>query len=159
MAGQDPERLSALVLEALAESGQRGVLATGWGGLSACRIPDNVYLFDSAPHAWLFPRMAAVVHHGGAGTTAEGLRAGIPAVIVPFIVDQPFWAARVRTLGVGTKPIPHQHLTASRLAAAIHRAVTGPNLRQRAQQLGAAIRVEDGLGCAVQVIRQQLGQP
>jgi sterol 3beta-glucosyltransferase len=159
MAGQDPERLSALVLEALAESGQRGVLATGWGGLSACRIPDNVYLFDSAPHAWLFPRMAAVVHHGGAGTTAEGLRAGIPAVIVPFIVDQPFWAARVRTLGVGTKPIPHQHLRASRLAAAIHRAVTGPNLRQRAQQLGAAIRVEDGLGCAVQVIRQQLGQP
>jgi sterol 3beta-glucosyltransferase len=159
MAGQDPERLSALVLEALAESGQRGVLATGWGGLSARRIPDNVYLLDSAPHAWLFPRMAAVVHHGGAGTTGEGLRAGVPQVIVPFIVDQPFWAARVRTLGVGTRSIPHQQLTTSRLATAIHQAATEPGLRQCAQQLGIAIRGEDGLAGAVRVIRQQLGSP
>jgi sterol 3beta-glucosyltransferase len=78
---------------------------------------------------------------------------------VPFIVDQPFWAARVRTLGVGARSIPHQQLTTSRLAAAIHQAATEPGLRQCAQQLGIAIRGEDGLASAVRVIRQQLGSP
>ena len=96
MAGRNPEQLAMLILEALAKSGQRGLLLTGWGGLRPELVPDNVFVLDSAPHSWLFPRMAAVVHHGGAGTTAEGLRAGVPTVIVPFAFDQPFWGRGLR---------------------------------------------------------------
>lgn len=159
MAGQDPQEMGALILDALHACGRRGVLATGWGGLRAGPLPPDVFVLDAAPHGWLFPRMAVVVHHGGAGTTAAALRAGLPSVIVPFIVDQPFWGARVKALGAGTNPIPVKRLTAERLAAAIQRAATNTQMRQRAQQLGAALRAEDGLGCAVSLIRQYLGPP
>jgi UDP:flavonoid glycosyltransferase YjiC (YdhE family) len=159
MAGQDPEQMAALVVAALARSGQRGVLATGWGGLRAERLPPTVFALDAAPHAWLFPRMAAAVHHGGAGTTAAALRAGAPSVIVPFIVDQPFWGARVKALGVGPEPIPVKRLTAGRLAAAVQRVATDAGMRQRAQQLGAALHAEDGLACTALLIRQHLGPP
>jgi UDP:flavonoid glycosyltransferase YjiC (YdhE family) len=146
-----------MILEALAKSGQRGLLLTGWGGMQAVPAPDDVFLLDAAPHSWLFPRMAAVVHHGGAGTTAEGLRAGLPTVIVPFILDQPFWGKRVRALGVGPEPIPRKNLTAESLARAIHSAVTQPEIRQRAARLGEAIRAEDGVGRAVNIVKQILG--
>jgi sterol 3beta-glucosyltransferase len=159
MSGQDPARLGSLVIDALAQNGQRGVLATGWGGLRAGQLPPNVFVIEAAPHAWLFPRMAAVVHHGGAGTTAAALRAGVPAIVVPFIVDQPFWGARVRALGVGPAPIPMKQLTSRRLAGAIHSAVTDTGLRQSAQRLGAALQSEDGLGRAVALICQTLGPP
>jgi len=157
MAGRRPEQLARLVLEALAKSGQRGLLLTGWGGLRTMSVPDSVFVIDSAPHGWLFPRMAAVVHHGGAGTTAEGLRAGVPSVILPFMMDQPFWGGRVKTLGVGLEPIPRKKLTADRLARAIHTAVTQPEIRQRAARLGEAIRAEDGIGDATRILRQYLG--
>ena len=157
MSGSHPEKLAALVLEALAKSGQRGVLLTGWGGMQALDVPESVYVLDSAPHAWLFPRMAAVVHHGGAGTTAEGLRAGVPSIILPFAVDQAFWGKRVQALGVGPEPIPQKKLTAERLAQAIRAAVNQTAMRQRAADLGAAIRAEDGVGEAVSVIQKTLG--
>jgi sterol 3beta-glucosyltransferase len=157
MAGRDPERLTALVLEALSKIGQRGVLATGWGGLNATNAPKTIFVLDSAPHGWLFPRMSAVVHHGGAGTTAEGLRAGVPTVIVPFIVDQRFWGERVHDLGVGVKPIQAKGLTAARLAESIHRAVREAQIRQRAESLGRLIRSEDGIGNAVKIVSQYLG--
>lgn|GEM_PF-176245 len=105
MAGRNPQPVAETILAALARTGRRGLLLTGWGGLAAT---DNVFVLESAPHSWLFPRMAAVVHHGGAGTTAEGLRAGVPAVVVPFAFDQPFWGARLQALGVGPAPIPLQ---------------------------------------------------
>lgn len=159
MAGRDPEQLARLVSEALAESGQRGLLLTGWGGLRAGSVPENVFTVDSAPHSWLFPRMAALVHHGGAGTTAEGLRAGVPTVIVPFVFDQTFWAARVKAAGLGPDPIPLKKLTAGRLAHAIKIAVTDPGIRQRAKSCGEAIRAEDGTGNAVKIIKQYLGEP
>ncbi|HEX6305016.1 MAG TPA: glycosyltransferase, partial [Anaerolineales bacterium] len=157
MGGRNPERFAALVLEALAKSGQRGLLLTGWGGMRTLSTPDNVFVVDSAPHSWLFPRMAAVVHHGGAGTTAEGLRAGVPTVIVPFIVDQPFWGKRVKALGVGPEPMPRKNLTAVRLANAIRAAVTDAGIRQRAAALGETIRGEDGVGSAVKIIKEHLG--
>ena len=159
MAGRNPERLARLVLDALAQCGQRGVLLTGWGGLAAETVPANVFVLEAAPHSWLFPRMAAVVHHGGAGTTAEGLRAGAPTVITPFVLDQPFWGARVRALGVGPAPIPQRQLTAERLAAAISAAVDDPAIRQRAAACGAAIRAEDGVGRAVNVVAHYFGAP
>jgi UDP:flavonoid glycosyltransferase YjiC (YdhE family) len=157
MAGRNPEHFARMILEALAKSGQRGLLLTGWGGMQAVPAPDDVFLLDAAPHSWLFPRMAAVVHHGGAGTTAEGLRAGLPTVIVPFILDQPFWGKRVRALGVGPEPIPRKNLTAESLAHAIDAAVTQPEIRQRAARLGEAIRAEDGVGRAVNIVKQILG--
>jgi UDP:flavonoid glycosyltransferase YjiC (YdhE family) len=159
MAGSNPEELARLVSQALASSGQRGLLLTGWGGLSADLVPDNVFVVDSVPHSWLFPRMAAVVHHGGAGTTAEGLRAGVPTVVIPFVFDQPFWGARIKALGFGPDPVPLKKLTADRLANAITIAVTDPAIRQRARSCGEAIRAEDGTGNAVKIIKQYLGEP
>lgn len=159
MAGRNPEQLAELILDALAKSGQRGVLLTGWGGLRAGQAPDTVFVLDSAPHSWLFPRMAAVVHHGGAGTTAEGLRAGVPTVIVPFVFDQLFWGARIKALGLGPDPIPRKKLTAERLADAISRAVSDDPMRQRARLCGEAIRAEDGVGGAVDIVKQKLGAP
>jgi sterol 3beta-glucosyltransferase len=157
MGGRDPELFAGIVLDALAKSGQRGVLATGWGGMNVMRVPENVFVLDSAPHSWLFPRMSAVVHHGGAGTTAEGLRAGVPTVFVPFIVDQLFWGKRVRELGAGPEPIRAKRLTVYKLAEAIQRAATDPKMKQRAEAIGKAIRAEDGLGNAVKIVKQYLG--
>ena len=157
MAGRKPEQLAQLILEALAKSGQRGLLLTGWGGLRPEQATDNVFVVDAAPHSWLFPRMAAVVHHGGAGTTAEGLRAGVPTLIVPFVLDQPFWGARIKALGLGPAPIPQKKLTADRLAQAITMATTDPDIKQRADDYGVAIRAEDGIGNAVKAVQRHLG--
>jgi UDP:flavonoid glycosyltransferase YjiC (YdhE family) len=156
MAGRDPERRAEIALEALKRSGQRGVLLTGWGGLQPRDLPDDVYAVDSVPHDWLFPQMAAVVHHGGAGTTAAGLRAGTPTVIVPFFGDQPFWGRRVAELGVGPAPIPQKQLSVERLAAAIRTAAGDPAMRARAQELGRRIRQEDGVARAVEVFHAEM---
>jgi sterol 3beta-glucosyltransferase len=157
MAGRDPERIAGIVLDALEKTGRRGVLATGWGGMNLQHIPKDVFVLDSAPHGWLFPRMAAVVHHGGAGTTAEGLRAGTPSVIVPFIVDQLFWGKRVQELGAGPEPIHAKRLTAANLAEAIQKSSRDAGIRQQAEAIGRSIRSEHGMGNALEIIRKYLG--
>lgn len=159
MSGSDPDRLAGIILEALELSGQRAVLLTGWGGLALPDGSESAFVLESAPHSWLFPHCTAVVHHGGAGTTAEGLRAGVPTVIVPFVLDQPFWGARVRAMGLGPAPIPQKRLTAGRLAAAIRQAVEDDEMRQRARACGQAIRAEDGVGSAVDLVRRYFGAP
>ncbi|HEU4325147.1 MAG TPA: glycosyltransferase [Roseiflexaceae bacterium] len=148
---RDPRRTADLALRALELSGRRGVLMRGWGGLDAADLPPNVRMIDGAPHDWLFPRTAAVVHHGGAGTTAAGLRAGVPSVIVPFFVDQPFWAERVAALGVGPTPIPRARLTAESLARAIEQAAA-PTMRRRAAAVGNIIAAENGVARAAEFI-------
>jgi sterol 3beta-glucosyltransferase len=150
---------SRLVVAALQQSGQRGLLASGWGGLHAETLPENIFQIDAAPHEWLFPRVAAVVHHGGSGTTAAGLRAGKPTVICPFMADQPFWGKVVHTLGVGPRPIAQKQLTVAGLADAITQAVTDRDIQQRAAQLGEQIRSEDGVGRAVALIEQTSSHP
>jgi UDP:flavonoid glycosyltransferase YjiC (YdhE family) len=115
-------------------------------------LPESVFMVDAVPFSWLFPRVAAVIHHGGAGTTAAGLRAGVPSVVIPFFGDQPFWGRRVADLGVGPEPIPRRVLTADRLVQAIQRAVTDRAMRQRAADLGVRIRAEDGIARAVAVV-------
>jgi sterol 3beta-glucosyltransferase len=152
MGSRNPEATTRLALDALARAGQRGVLASGWGGLSQADLPESVYMLKSAPHSWLFPHMAAVVHHGGAGTTAAGLRAGVPSAIVPFFGDQPFWGARVAALGVGPSPLPRKRLTAEGLAAAITQAACDDAMRARAAALGEKIRAEDGAARAAALI-------
>ncbi len=145
-----------LVITALQQAGHRGVLATGWSGLSAeIALPPEVYRLDSAPHSWLFPRMAAVVHHGGAGTTAAGLRAGVPSVLIPHGNDQFAWGRRVQELGVGTRPIPRKRLTVAALADALN-AVREPVLRAAAADLGRRIRTEDGAETAARLITNAL---
>ena len=129
-------------------------MLSGWGGLRTGNLPDTIFMLDSIPFSWLFPRVAAVVHHGGAGTIAAGLRAGVPSIIVPFFADQPYWGQRVADLGVGPVPIPRKKLTADRLAQAIQTAVTDQAMRQRAADLGAKIRAEDGVARAVEVVAQ-----
>ncbi len=154
MSSSNPAETADLVLRALAQTGQRAVVLAGWGGLQVTDLPASVYMLDAAPFAWLFPRMAAVVHHGGAGTIAAGLRAGVPSVVVPFFGDQPFWGRRVADLGAGPAPIPRKKLTVDRLAAALRQAVSDPAMRQRAVELGRAIRAEDGVARAVAVVGQ-----
>ncbi len=154
MFSRDPQANTALMIAALQRTGQRGILYGGWGGLAQSDLPDNVLMIDAVPHSWLFPHMAAVVHHGGAGTTAAGLRAGVPSIIVPFFGDQPFWGRRVQALGVGPQAIPRRQLSAAKLAAAIDQALSDSRMQQRAAALGARIRAEDGIGRAVEVIQQ-----
>lgn len=156
MSGAQPKKRTRIVLEALAKTEQRGVLASGWGGLKAADLPQNVIMIDAAPHDWLFPHMAAVVHHGGAGTTAAGLRAGKPSVICPFLGDQPFWGWAVHKAGVGPKPIPQRELTADRLAEAVTRAVRDNDIQRRAANLGEKIRGEGGIARAVAIIHDTL---
>ena len=152
MGSRNPAETADLVLAALKRTGQRGILVSGWGGLSQAHLPATVHMVESVPHSWLFPRVAAVVHHGGAGTTAAGLRAGVPSVVVPFFGDQLFWGQRVEKLGVGRTPIPRKKLTVELLAQAIDRSVTDPVMRQQAANLGAKIQAENGIANAVKVI-------
>ena len=152
MGGRGAAQRARVVIEALRVSGQRGLLASGWGGLKAARLPCTVFVVDAVPHDWLFPRMAAVVHHGGAGTTAAGLRAGRPTVTCPFLADQPFWGRVVYKRGVGPKPIPQKRLTVQSLSRAIRVAVHDVSMQKRAAELGEAIRAEDGVARAVDII-------
>lgn len=158
MAGTQPERLADAAMGALQKTGQRGILATGWGGLKPGDLPATMFKLESAPHDWLLPQMAAVVHHGGAGTTAAGLRAGKPSLICPFLGDQPFWGHRVHHLGAGPKPIRQKKVTADNLAAAVAQMINTPAMQQRAAALGRQLCAEDGLANAVDFVARVVGQ-
>lgn len=154
MTGTDPAGKAKRIIEAVQQTGQRAILATGWGGLQAADLPESIHLIQSAPHAWLFPRMSAVVHHGGAGTTAAGLRAGVPSIVVQFMGDQHYWAQRVVDLGVGPAPIPQKRLTTEAFAEALQRATTDRAMQQRAAHIGEHIRAEDGIANAVREVEK-----
>ncbi len=157
MVTRDPRGRAEAVLEALRRVGMRAILARGWGGLAPTDLPPHTLLVEEVPHLRLFPRVAAVVHHGGAGTTAAALWAGVPQVVVPHFADQPFWAERMARLGVAPPPIPARRLTAQRLTDAL-RAVQRPALRQRAADLGHRLREEDGVARAVAYLTRFLEQ-
>lgn len=154
LSNQNPEQTADLIIQALARVDQRAILLADQGGLQKMKVPDSIFIIDSVPHSWLFPHVSAVVHHGGASTTAAGLKAGIPSVIVPFYGDQPFWGQRIANLGVGSKPIPRRKLTVERLADAIQEVLTNKDMRRRAAQLGRKIQAEDGIASAVRIISQ-----
>ncbi|MEU6991121.1 glycosyltransferase [Streptomyces sp. NPDC046465] len=152
MAGGDGERLSELAVRALRAAGLRGVLQAGRAGLAASC--DDVLTIGEVPHALLFPRVAAVVHHAGAGTSAAALRAGVPAVPVPVTADQPFWARRLAALGAATDPIPFKDLTAPRLADALGRAVREETYGRAAAGLARTMAAEDGAGQALKAVER-----
>ena len=158
MVNRKPEETTDLVLQALTRTGQRGVLSSGWGGLKKDELPETVFMIGSIPFSWLFPQMAAVVHHGGAGTTSMGLWGGIPSIVTPFMGDQPFWGQRIYKLGVGPRPIPRQRLTVDRLTESIRCAVTDTAMRKSAASLGERIRAENGVAQAVAIIEQNRGR-
>ncbi|XP_037495124.1 sterol 3-beta-glucosyltransferase UGT80A2 isoform X1 [Jatropha curcas] len=146
---EEPEKMTQIIVKALEETGQRGIVNKGWGGLGNLAEPKEfVYLLDNCPHDWLFSRCKAVVHHGGAGTTAAGLRAACPTTIVPFFGDQPFWGERVHARGVGPAPIPVDEFSLEKLVDAI-RFMLDPEVKQRAIELAKAMENEDGVKGAV----------
>jgi sterol 3beta-glucosyltransferase len=154
MSDGDAEQATDVVCRALAATGQRAVLLTGWGALGPTRSSDRVFVAEAVAHDWLFPQTAGVIHHGGAGTTGAALRAGVPSLVVPFAGDQFLWGRRVAALGVGPRPIPRRKLSVERLAAALRSLAEDTAQRRRAAELGAAIRAEDGIGCAVRLVTE-----
>jgi sterol 3beta-glucosyltransferase len=145
----DMKKLAGIAVEALRRNGQRGILSMGKPADLAGLESEDILPVESVSHRWLFPRLAAAVHHGGAGTTGAGLRAGIPNLLIPFTADQPFWASRVRQLGAGPPPIPLGKLTAERLTASIEAAVGDASMRARCAEIGKKIDAEDGVEAAV----------
>jgi sterol 3beta-glucosyltransferase len=149
MMGQKPEELTEIVKIAIHKLGIRGVMITGSGMLANTQSSDQLYSINSIPHDWLFPRVHAVVHHGGAGTTGAALQAGVPSVIVPFAVDQPFWAGRVEALGVGGTSIARRKLTVEKLVSSLQQVLGDTKIQQAAKRLGEKIRTENGVANAV----------
>lgn len=155
MAPPRGDRLAEIVEAAVHRAGVRAVVQAGWAGLAPSG--DDIMLVGDVPHDWLFPRTAVVVHHAGAGTTGAGLRAGVPAVAVPVMVDQPFWADRLHRLGVAPSPLPAQDLTADALADALRSCVNEPSYRHRAAELANRIRAEDGAAPVLALIARLAG--
>ncbi|MGW4118027.1 glycosyltransferase [Nocardia sp. NPDC004711] len=147
-------RMSAIIGAALRRAGVRAIVQTGWLQLDIAG--DDVLTIGEVPHDWLFPRMSALVHHCGAGTTAAGLRAGVPAIGAPVYADQPFWAQRLIDVGVSPATIPYSKLSKDRLTAALKQAITDTGLRDNATRLAARIAAEDGVGLAVKAIEAHL---
>ncbi|XP_006340521.1 sterol 3-beta-glucosyltransferase UGT80A2-like [Solanum tuberosum] len=146
---QEPEKMTEIIVQALEITGQRGIINKGWGGLGNLKEPkDFVYLLDNCPHDWLFLQCAAVVHHGGAGTTAAGLKAACPTTVVPFFGDQQFWGERVHARRVGPAPIPVDEFSLEKLVAAI-RFMLDPKVKECAVELAKAMEHEDGVTGAV----------
>ena len=155
MISSNATEFTKTVLAAVKKSGRRAVLASGWGGMSGEDGPqsEQIFFLRHAPHDWLFPRMSVAVHHGGAGTTAAAVRAGIPSVIVPFYGDQPFWARCLHRQGVSPPAVERKAITADTLASALA-ATQHPAMIERATELGIAVCAEDGIGEAVRCLRE-----
>ncbi|MFG2894109.1 glycosyltransferase [Streptomyces sp. NPDC048248] len=152
MAAGEGERLSEIAVRALRRAGLRGILQSGSAGLAA--DGNDILTVEDVPHALLFPRLAAVVHHAGAGTSAAALRAGVPAVTVPVTADQPFWAARLASIGAAPAPIPFRSLTSERLADALSRVTGEPTFTRAAAAAARHMATEDGAGQAVKAVQR-----
>lgn len=152
MAGVDPERTGRMIVEAVRLAGVRAVVATGWGGIGSSHDNENILFVKDVPHAWLFNRVSAVVHHGGSGTSGAALAAGRPQVVCPFFVDQPYFAARIHALGAAPPPLPQRDLNATKLARAIETAVNDPAMAAAAQKVRDLVLAEEGVDHALKVI-------
>ncbi|XP_044499883.1 sterol 3-beta-glucosyltransferase UGT80A2-like isoform X2 [Mangifera indica] len=146
---QEPEKMTEIIVTALERTRQRGIINKGWGGLGNLTEPKEfVYLLDNCPHDWLFLQCSAVIHHGGAGTTAAGLKAACPTTIVPFFGDQPFWGERVHAKGLGPPPIPVEEFSLDKLVDAIN-FMLNDKVKECAVELAKAMETEDGVSGAV----------
>ncbi|MGA9531393.1 MAG: glycosyltransferase, partial [Anaerolineales bacterium] len=152
MVSGEGNRLELALAQVVRKLGCRAVLQRGWEGIPDSSLGNHVLTIGSVPHDWLFPRVAAVVHHGGAGTTGAGLRAGVPSVLIPHFADQFLWADKVHSIGAGPAPIPLQGLDGDRLVASIKQVLSSGSIRSRAAAVGAAVRAESGVSSAVEIL-------
>ncbi|OCT51454.1 sterol 3beta-glucosyltransferase [Cladophialophora carrionii] len=153
----DPNAMTKMIFEAIKKTGQRAIVSKGWGGLGASElgIPEGVFMIGNCPHDWLFQRVSCVVHHGGAGTTAAGILAGRPTVVVPFFGDQPFWGSMTARAGAGPVPVAYKNLNADKLAQSILEALK-PESLDRAKELSAKIKAEKGTEAGAESFHKQL---
>lgn len=153
MVNHEADRIDQIIRAALAQTGQRGILLTGWGGRKPTEPHPDLFYLQAAPHDWLFSHCKMVIHHGGAGTTAAGLRAGIPNIVIPHGIDQWFWGRRIAVIGAGPAPLDLGKLSVETLASAITQ-VNDPGLNAHVKEVGLLIRAEDGVGEAVRQIEK-----
>ncbi len=154
--GGNFDKILDIVLESVKKTKQRALLSAGWRNIDGRSLPEYVQLIGSVPHEWLFRQVKAVSHHGGAGTTAAGIRAGVPSVIVPFGGDQPYWGDCVYKLGIGTKPISCKKLTVENYSRALNTAVSDESMQNRAAEYGKKLRDETGTANAINIIEKYL---
>ncbi|KAH6874044.1 hypothetical protein B0T10DRAFT_588226 [Thelonectria olida] len=153
----NPQALTELVFNAVKIANVRAIISQGWGHMgSGDDVPDGVHLIDNCPHDWLFQHVSAVVHHGGAGTTAAGIAAGQPTVIVPFFGDQPFWGQMMARAGAGPAPVPFKEMTAETLATSILFTLK-PEVKEASQRMAHTIAQENGATEAATDFLDRLG--
>ncbi len=141
---------------ALKNTGNRGLLLSGWSDFGKGGLPESVLNIDGAPHDWLFPHMKALIHHGGAGTTAAAIRSGRPMLVIPFLGDQFFWGRRIEKLGIGPPPVTRSQLTVRSLEKAIRTMENDDGMRKKAAAVGKALQKENGVKNAVRIINRYL---
>lgn len=152
----DPDKFTTMIFEAVKMVGVRALVSKGWGGLGDDNVPDGIYMLENTPHDWLFPRVRAVVHHGGAGTTAIGLKCGKPTMVVPFFGDQQFWGSMIDRAGAGPAPVPYKDLTAEKLADGIKKLLS-EEAQKNARKIADDIEKEgDGAQNAIKSFHRSL---
>jgi sterol 3beta-glucosyltransferase len=156
MVNRDAERIDKIVRDTLKGTNNRGIILSGWSEVKQ-HTSDHVLYLNAIPHGWLLPQCKMIIHHGGAGTTSAGLRAGIPNIVVPFTADQPFWGRRVHAFGAGPKPVFVKNLSVEKLTRATAEAEE-EDVRVRAQNIGRRIGCEDGVGQSIALIELQVSR-
>jgi UDP:flavonoid glycosyltransferase YjiC (YdhE family) len=152
----DPDKFTKMIFEAVKEAGVRALVSKGWGGLGDDNTPENIYMLENTPHDWLFPKVRAVIHHGGAGTTAIGLKCGKPTMVVPFFGDQQFWGSMIGNAGAGADPVPYKSLDKDKLVEGIKQLLTD-EAREAAEKIAHDIEEEgDGAENAVKSFHRSL---
>ncbi len=155
---KDPNRVQEMLVEALEKTNQRGILITGWSGMRSSPLSSHILTVDALPHTWLFPKTCGVIHHGGAGTTAAVLKAGKPMIICPFSADQPFWAKRMKELGVATSPLREKKMSVETFVIRIQELTSSPVLRTNAARLAHDLNRESGLETTARFIEEKIKQ-
>ncbi|WP_456279697.1 glycosyltransferase [Bacillus sp. K7] len=153
---RNPDHIVNMLQLAFKETGQRAILLTGWSGIKQMTASTHIFTSNSIPHSWIFPRSRAVIHHGGAGTTAAALKAGKPMVICPFSGDQPFWARKMRDIGAAAAPLKEKEMSVEAFISRINELVSNHTYSQRASEAAALIEKEDGIRLTVDFIEEKL---
>jgi UDP:flavonoid glycosyltransferase YjiC (YdhE family) len=148
----NPQRFTRTVIDAIVMSSRRAVLGKGWTGLGRGAISKRIFVVEETPHDVLFPRMAGVFHHGGAGTTHTAARAGVPQMALPQFADQHYWGHRIAALGLGPKPVPPQRIRRGKLANVLCDITDSRQFRQNAAALGHMMRDEDGVSSIIAAV-------